>query len=282
MVDDDREGIARNLNICINEPDVDLRMGLKDGVRGKALLDQQSDERTDLNEIRFRDIDAFVRCGKGLPVLSVGIGSIIAKTIETTGTDLSVAIAGTGRMIPSVAGEGDGSRAGMSAIAAAGNDCNWYIPEGEGSCDRLGDSSPGRAVKDASLDDLMFIKSDMKVLIRRSHKRYFQSKQGIQIWTKDNDTRRQSKCNLQFGETKRNLGSPRVAFIFSLQEKFIALSLLIGYIIDSDKIGVIELELLNEPIATIDTIRCLQSLSNPTMVNQCNCTDTYCSGCPGM
>ena len=52
--------------------DVDLRMRLKDGVRGKALLDQRSDERTDLNEMRFRDIDAFTRGGKGLSVLCVG------------------------------------------------------------------------------------------------------------------------------------------------------------------------------------------------------------------
>ena len=37
--------------------------------KGKALLDQRPDERTDLNEMRFRDIDAFARGGKGLPVL---------------------------------------------------------------------------------------------------------------------------------------------------------------------------------------------------------------------
>ena len=38
---------------------------------------------------------------------------------------------------------------------------------------------PGRAVKDAGLDDLAFIKGDMKILIRRSHKRYLRSKRGI-------------------------------------------------------------------------------------------------------
>ena len=81
--------------------DVDLRMRLKDGVRGKALLDQRSDERTDLNEMRFRDIDAFARGGKDLSVLCVGNGSIIAEMIETTGTDLGAAIAGTGRTVPS-------------------------------------------------------------------------------------------------------------------------------------------------------------------------------------
>ena len=31
---------------------------------------------------------------------------------------------------------------------------------------------PGRAVMDAGLDDLAFIKGDMKILFRRSHKRY--------------------------------------------------------------------------------------------------------------
>ena len=35
---------------------------------------------------------------------------------------------------------------------------------------------PGRSVKDAGLDDLAFIKGDMKILIRRSHKRYPRSK----------------------------------------------------------------------------------------------------------
>ncbi|MEI3147948.1 MAG: hypothetical protein V8T10_08510 [Merdibacter sp.] len=46
--------------------------------------------------MRFRDIDAFARGGKGLSVLCVGNGSIIAEMIETTGTDLGAAIAGTG------------------------------------------------------------------------------------------------------------------------------------------------------------------------------------------
>ena len=50
--------------------------------------------------------------------------------------------------------------------------------------DGPGDSGPGRAVKDAGLDDLAFIESDVKMLIRRSHKRYLRSKRGIQIWTK--------------------------------------------------------------------------------------------------
>ena len=48
----------------------------------------------------------------------------------------------------------------------------------------LGDSGLGRAVKDAGLDDLAFIESDVKMLIRRSHKRYLRSKRGIQVWTK--------------------------------------------------------------------------------------------------
>ena len=44
---------------------------------------------------------------------------------------------------------------------------------------------PGRAVMDAGLDDLAFIKGNMKILFRRSHKRYPpRSKRGIQIWTK--------------------------------------------------------------------------------------------------
>ena len=50
--------------------------------------------------------------------------------------------------------------------------------------DGPGDSGPGRAVKDAGLDDLAFIESDVKMLIRRSHKRYLRSKRGIQVWTK--------------------------------------------------------------------------------------------------
>ena len=183
--------------------DVDLRMRLKDGVRGKALLDQRSDERTDLNEMRFRDIDAFTRGGKGLSVLCVGNGSIIAEMIETTGTDLGAAITGTGRMIPSATGEGDESRAGRPAMAAEpamavvgafqrerelvrdvameidlSADGRFVLTDGPG------DSGPGRAVKDAGLDDLAFIESDVKMLIRRSHKRYLRSKRGIQVWTK--------------------------------------------------------------------------------------------------
>jgi hypothetical protein len=183
--------------------DVDLRMRLKDGVRGKALLDQRSDERTDLNEMRFRDIDAFAGGGKGLSVLCVGNGSIIAEMIETTGTDLGAAITGTGRMIPSATGEGDESRAGRPAMAAEpamavvgafqrerelvrdvameidlSADGRFVLTDG------LGDSGPGRAVKDAGLDDLAFIESDVKMLIRRSHKRYLRSKRGIQVWTK--------------------------------------------------------------------------------------------------
>ena len=39
--------------------DVDLRMRLKDGVRRKALPDQRTKERTDLDEMGFRDVDAF-------------------------------------------------------------------------------------------------------------------------------------------------------------------------------------------------------------------------------
>ena len=66
--------------------------------------------------------------------------------------------------------------------------------------DGLGDSGPGRAVKDAGLDDLAFIESDVKMLIRRSHKRYLRSKRGIQIV-----------------ETKCNFGPLSVAFTFSLQ-----------------------------------------------------------------
>ena len=48
----------------------------------------------------------------------------------------------------------------------------------------LGDSGLSRAVMDAGLNDLAFIKGDMKILIRRSHKRYLRSKRGIQICTK--------------------------------------------------------------------------------------------------
>ena len=47
------------------------------------------------------------------------------------------------------------------------------------------DSSPGRAVVDAGLNDPAFIKSNMKILIRRSHKRYpSRSQRGIRIRTK--------------------------------------------------------------------------------------------------
>ena len=77
---------------------------------------------------------------------------------------------------------------------------------------------PGRAVMDAGLDDLAFIKGDMKILFRRSHKRYPPPiKARHPDLDKDNDMRRKSKCNLQFVETKCNFGSLRVAFTFSLQ-----------------------------------------------------------------
>ena len=77
---------------------------------------------------------------------------------------------------------------------------------------------PGRAVMDAGLDDLAFIKGNMKILFRRSHKRYPPPiKARHPDLDKDNDTRRKSKCNLQFVETKCNFGSLSVAFTFSLQ-----------------------------------------------------------------
>ena len=50
--------------------------------------------------------------------------------------------------------------------------------------ERSGNSGLGRIVANTDLDDPSFIESDVKMLIRRSHKRYLRSKRGIQIWTK--------------------------------------------------------------------------------------------------
>ena len=47
-----------------------------------------------------------------------------------------------------------------------------------------GNSSLGRVVANTDLDDPSFIEGDVKMLIRRSHKRYLRSKRGIQVWTK--------------------------------------------------------------------------------------------------
>ena len=175
--------------------DIDLRMGLKDGVRGKALLDQRPDERTDLDEMRFGDVDAFARGGKGLPVLGVGNGSIIAEMVEVAGTDLGAAIAGARGVIPSITGEGDKTRAGRPAmtsqpavlvivafkrkralVRAIAMDIDLPADGGFVFANGLGDSGLSRAVMDAGLNDLAFIKGDMKILIRRSHKRYLRSK----------------------------------------------------------------------------------------------------------
>ena len=68
--------------------DVDLRMRLKDGVRRKALPDQRTKERTDLDEMGFRDVDAFTGSRKGLPVLVIGNGRVIAEMIEAAGIGL--------------------------------------------------------------------------------------------------------------------------------------------------------------------------------------------------
>ena len=50
--------------------------------------------------------------------------------------------------------------------------------------ERSGNSGLGRVVTNTDLDDPSFIEGDVKMLIRRSHKRYLRSKRGIQIWTK--------------------------------------------------------------------------------------------------
>ena len=50
--------------------------------------------------------------------------------------------------------------------------------------ERSGNSGLGRVVANTDLDDPSFIEGDVKMLIRRSHKRYLRSKRGIQIWTK--------------------------------------------------------------------------------------------------
>lgn len=50
--------------------------------------------------------------------------------------------------------------------------------------ERSGNSGLGRIVANTDLDDPSFIEGDVKMLIRRSHKRYLRSKRGIQIWTK--------------------------------------------------------------------------------------------------
>ena len=98
--------------------DVDLRMRLKDGVRRKALPDQRTKERTDLDEMGFRDVDAFTGSRKGLPVLGIGNGRVIAEMIEAAGIGLGAAITGTRGSIPPVTGEGNETRAGRAAMAA--------------------------------------------------------------------------------------------------------------------------------------------------------------------
>ena len=50
--------------------------------------------------------------------------------------------------------------------------------------ERSGNSGLGRVVANTDLDDPSFIEGDVKMFIRRSHKRYLRSKRGIQIWTK--------------------------------------------------------------------------------------------------
>ena len=50
--------------------------------------------------------------------------------------------------------------------------------------ERSGNSGLGRIVANTDLDDPSFIEGDVKMLIRRSHKRYLRSKRGIQIRTK--------------------------------------------------------------------------------------------------
>ena len=50
--------------------------------------------------------------------------------------------------------------------------------------ERSGNSGLGRIVANTDLDDPSFIEGDVKMLIRRSHKRYLRSKRGIQVWTK--------------------------------------------------------------------------------------------------
>ena len=50
--------------------------------------------------------------------------------------------------------------------------------------ERSGNSGLGRVVANTDLDDPSFIEGDVKMFIRRSHKRYLRSKRGIQICTK--------------------------------------------------------------------------------------------------
>ena len=50
--------------------------------------------------------------------------------------------------------------------------------------ERSGNSGLGRIVANTDLDDPSFIEGDVKMFIRRSHKRYLRSKRGIQVWTK--------------------------------------------------------------------------------------------------
>ena len=50
--------------------------------------------------------------------------------------------------------------------------------------ERSGNSGLGRVVTNTDLDDPSFIEGDVKMFIRRSHKRYLRSKRGIQILTK--------------------------------------------------------------------------------------------------
>ena len=115
--------------------------------------------------------------------------------VEVAGAYLGAAIAGTRGAIPSVTGEGSVTRAGRPAMAsqpavlvivafkrkralvrAIAMDIDLPADGGFVFANGLGDSGLGRAVMNAGLDDLAFIKGDMKIFIRRSHKRYLRSK----------------------------------------------------------------------------------------------------------
>ena len=68
--------------------DVDLRMRLKDGVRRKALPDQRSEERTDLDEMGFRDVDAFTGSRRVFLYWSSAMEGSVAEMIEAAGIGL--------------------------------------------------------------------------------------------------------------------------------------------------------------------------------------------------
>ena len=83
--------------------------------------------------------------------------------------------------------------------------------------ERSGNSGLGRVVANTDLDDPSFIEGDVKMFIRRSHKRYLRSKRGIQICTKI--MIHAGRVNATCSSWRLNFVPFRVAFTFSFHNR---------------------------------------------------------------